>query len=156
MEPWNCSAGTLTIAIPISHGGCPGESITKTAGVGQDCYGLRLFCSYIRTFLIWPGYVNLTGNFRPESLPSYITYKETPKGWCTIETMRNFRRTNNLTFTIIRKNRQSRRGAVRDLERKNQVRWAGCNAPREIFWDLTELFGDIGCRNRTAKGAKAQ
>ena len=52
-----------------------------------------------------------------QSSPShYMPYKETPEGWCTIETMRKFRRTNNVTFTIIRKNRQSRRGTVGDLE----------------------------------------
>lgn len=32
-------------------------------------------------------------------------YKETPKGWRIIKTMRKFRRANYLTFTIIRKNR---------------------------------------------------
>jgi hypothetical protein len=45
---------------------------------------------YIRTFLIWLGYVDITYDFRPESLPSYIPYKETPIWWCTIETMRKF------------------------------------------------------------------
>lgn len=93
---------------------------------------------YIRTFLIWSGYVDLTYEFQPESLPSYISYKKTPEGWCTIETMRKFRRANNLTFAIIYKNRQSRRGPIGDFEWNNQVGWAGCDAPGEIFWYLTK------------------
>jgi hypothetical protein len=55
-------------------------------------------------------------------------------------------RANNLTFAIIRKNRQSRRGAVGYLERKNQVGWARCDAPGEIFWRLAEFSGNIGCQ----------
>jgi hypothetical protein len=61
------------------------------------------------TFLIRLGYVDLAYYYsRSESvsaLPSYIPYKETPEAWCTVETMRKFRRANNLAFAIIRQNR---------------------------------------------------
>lgn len=45
----------------------------------------------------------------------------TSEGWCTIKTMRKLRKAINLIFIIIRKNRQSRRGAFGDLDWNNQV-----------------------------------